>query len=194
MEGQEIYRGVHGFYHWLTSKADYGGTLLRVCPEIVVGRYVAVTSIDSGVLHLSDAERAGGWQSRQDIAYSPTIHSVAEIPHQRDGPDAPGFDEFYVFETSFDLGERSDGNLFLEDYAPLPGRTVIFVNWGAFVLHDPNPNAIVELFWPQLERLQPESYIADGQECLTFVSRRVQLVECLHERLAGLQRSPREPA
>ena len=186
MDQGQIYRGVHGSYHWLTSTEDYSGTLLRVCPGIVVGRYVAVTSTDSGILRLSEAERAGGWHSRHGIAYSPKIHSAAYIPHQVDGPDAPGYDEFYIFETPFDLGERSEGNLFLEAFAPAPGRTVVFVNWPAFVLHDPDPNvqSLITLFWPQLERIQPESYI-DGRDYLTFVSKRVELVDCLHERLAS---------
>jgi hypothetical protein len=46
MDERQIHRGMHASYHWLTSTEDYSGTLLQVCPEIVVGRYVAVTSAD----------------------------------------------------------------------------------------------------------------------------------------------------
>jgi hypothetical protein len=196
MDERQLYRGIHGSYHWLTSTEDYSGTLLRVCPEIVLGRYVAVTSTDSGILRLSEAERASGWHSRQGIAYSPKIGFAADIPHQVDGPDAPGYDEFYVFENPCELGERSQGNLFLEEFAPAPGRTIVFVNWAAFQLHDPDPavQALVSLFWPQLERIQPESYIADGQDCLTFVSRRPELVDCLQERLASAPPNPQASA
>lgn len=188
MDERQIHRGIHGSYHWLTSTEGYSGTLLRVCPEIVVGRYVAVTSTDSGVLRLSEEQQAAGWESRNGIAYSQRIDSTAEIPHQRHGPEAPGFDEFYVSQSPLDLGERSQGNIFLEAFAPMPGRTVVFVNWPAFVLHDPDRSVqtLLDLFWPQLERLQPESYVADTRECLTFVSKRLELAERLHTQLASI--------
>jgi hypothetical protein len=46
MGAKLIYTGFHGEYCWLTSAEDYSGTLLELCPEIVVGRYVTVTSVD----------------------------------------------------------------------------------------------------------------------------------------------------
>ncbi|MDQ2842407.1 MAG: hypothetical protein M3Y72_15450 [Acidobacteriota bacterium] len=109
------------------------------------------------------------------------------MPHQFHGPGVPGYDEFYVFDAPCDLGERSQGNIFLEPFAPAPGRTAVFVSWFAFVLHDPDPavKSLVDLFWPQLERLRPESYIVDGRECLTFVSRKEAFVELLYRRLSA---------
>ncbi|HEY3455634.1 MAG TPA: hypothetical protein VGK64_13600 [Bryobacteraceae bacterium] len=185
MNERRIYRGSHGEYHWLTSTEDYSGTLLRLCPEIVIDRYVAVTSVDSGVLRLRDEDLARGWRTHGGIGYSPLIRDSEEVPHQYDGPDALGYDEFYVFGSPCGLGERMHGNLFEEQFAPAPGRVVVFVSLAAFVLHDPKPavESLLELFWPQLERLRPESYVADGTQCLTFVSRRKELVKRLHERL-----------
>lgn len=185
MEENQIHESFHGSYHWLTSTEAYSGTFLKLCPEAVLDRYVAVTSIDGGVLQLTDQRRAAGWQSRHGIACSPKINSIDEIPHQLDGPDGPGYDEFYVFENPCDLGERCQGNIFTEPFAPRPGRTALFVSWSAFILHSPDPGiqALVDLFWPQLERLQPESYIADGSECLTFVSRRKEFIDRFHEQL-----------
>jgi hypothetical protein len=46
------------------------------------------------------------------------------------------------------------------------------VNFYAFRLHDLDPSSqtLVDLFWKQLEWIQPESYIADGDGYLTVVS------------------------
>jgi hypothetical protein len=180
-----IHTGTHGGYRWLTSTEHYSGTILQRCPEVFLQRYVAVTSVDGGVMHITDAQRASGWELRRGIGYSPKLDNVADIPYQLDGPDAPGYDEFYVFEARRDLGERLQGNIFVEQFAPTPGRTAVFVSWGAFVLHRPDRGVqiLIDLFWPQLERLNPESYIADGMECLTFISRDKELFDLVRSRL-----------
>jgi hypothetical protein len=182
-----IHTGTRGGYHWLTSTEHYSGTILQRCPEVFLQRYVAVTSVDSGVMHITDAQRASGWELRRGIGYSPKLDNVADIPYQLDGYDAPGYDEFYVFEAPRDLGERSQGNIFVEQFAPAPGRTAVFVSWGAFVLHDPRATvqSFLDLFWSQLERLNPESYVADGGECLNFVARNKELFDLVRSRLSA---------
>jgi hypothetical protein len=193
MDKKQTYRGLRGSYGWLTSTEDYSGTILRLCPEVVIGRYLAVTSVDSGTVRLEERQKAAGWESRRGIAYSPRLCSIDEIPHQFHGRNVPGYDEFYTFQARCDIGERSQGNIFLKEFAPGAGRTVVFVNWLSFVLHDPDPAAqtLVDLFWPQLERLQPESYIADGRDCLTFVSRNLELLDVAYDRLVSAPRFAR---
>jgi hypothetical protein len=44
----------------------------------------------------------------------------------------------------------------------------VFVNYG-FALHPPERASWVTLFWPQMARIRPESYVADNDH-LTFVS------------------------
>ena len=44
----------------------------------------------------------------------------------------------------------------------------VFVNYG-FALHPPQWAGLANLFWPQMERIRPESYVADN-DYLTFVS------------------------
>jgi hypothetical protein len=66
-------------------------------PGIVLGKYVAVTSIDSGALTPTDNETAAGWQSRAEIAYSPKIQKVEDLPRE-------GWDEWYTFNAPTDLG------------------------------------------------------------------------------------------
>ncbi len=63
-----ISTGIHGEYRWLTSTEDYDGTILRLCPEVVVGKFVAITSVDGGIVRLPESEVAGGWRSRSDVA------------------------------------------------------------------------------------------------------------------------------
>jgi hypothetical protein len=183
MDETVIRQGRHNGYQWLTSTEHYSGTLLRVCPEVFIDRYLAITCVDGGSRSIHDIDNVAGWEIRNGIGYSPKLDHVTDIPHQIDGPDGPGYDEFYIFESPRDLGERVQGNIFLEPFAPAPGRTAVFVSWAAFVLY--GSNDIVDLFWPQFERLHPESFIADGSACLTFVTRNNLLFELVRERLAA---------
>jgi hypothetical protein len=66
--------GMHADYHWMDSEATLG-CLLEVCPGIVIGRYLAITSYDSGALKVSDKDTADGWVSDGKVAYSPCVGS-----------------------------------------------------------------------------------------------------------------------
>lgn len=85
--------GSHGSYKWLVTDED--SDLLELCPEIVLGKYVAVTSIDSGPLVPTDREMIAGWRSRAKIAYSPKIENAEQLPRE-------GWDEWYIFHTPTD--------------------------------------------------------------------------------------------
>src|SRR5215467_3698217 len=87
--------GSEGLYEWLVSDQQFD--LLRLCPQIVLGKYVAITSIDSGPLEPTENEVTAGWQSRGEIAYSPQVQSIEEIP-------SAGWDEWYIFNKPVDLG------------------------------------------------------------------------------------------
>ena len=153
--------GSHDAYQWLTTaEHDFNG-LLTCCPAAVLGKYVAVTSFDSGSLSLNNVEKDAGWESRKGIAYSPLIRSVATLP------EPGGFDEWYVFGNPVDLGEKGRGNVF---ESPLSaGQIEVFVNFGEGFDLD-QPNDLVPLFWRQLEWIRPESYVADTHHLMTFVS------------------------
>jgi hypothetical protein len=78
-----VRRGIHGRYRWISIAGDvYMGTLLRLCPEAVLHRYIAVTSYDSGIRRLSEEDVSAGWQLRGDIAYSPLVSSVESLAYQ----------------------------------------------------------------------------------------------------------------
>lgn len=66
-----------------------------------------------------------------------------------------------------------------------------FVSMPAFVLHDPDPYlpGILDLFWNQLMRIQPETFIADGRNCLTLVSINEKLIAHAHALLTAWDRA-----
>ena len=87
--------GSRDSYEWLVTDEDFD--LLELCPEIVLGKYLAVTSIDSSQLIPTEKEKAAGWQSRANVAYSPKINNGEDVPRD-------GWDEWYIFNTPTDLG------------------------------------------------------------------------------------------
>jgi hypothetical protein len=168
------FTGVHGLYRWLVMRQDDQHdltTLLELCPQALSGKYVAVTSLDSGPKILTDEEKGLGWQSRNAIAYSPQI-TVSE-DGQIEGVTAgicAGYDEWYVFDSPLDLGVLGQGNVF--ESGLTAEKVWDFVNYDAgFALHNPEMADLTCLFWKQLDRIQPESFIADSAAFLTFVSR-----------------------
>lgn len=175
-------------YRCLTSTEHYMGDFVRLCPEALLGRYLAVVKTDSGSPWLTDQQRTAGWQVRSRIVRSPRLVSTAELFYQRDGADGPGYDEWYLFGSEdVDMGEIQEGNPFLEENAPRPGLLMTFVGYLGFSILDPDPTweCFTTMFWDQLAWLQPESYISDGSECLTFVTRDEALFESVHQKLAG---------
>ncbi len=156
--------GTHGAYRWLITSEHDLDDLLTLCPTVVLGRYLAVTSFDSGALTLDDAEKLAGWEARGDIAYSASVPSVEKLPARG------GYDEWYVFGARVDLGRLGKGDVF---EAPLlPGQVEVFVNFSdGFDLRRIDADDLADLFWRQLEWIRPESYIADGGSFMTFVTR-----------------------
>ena len=78
-----------------------------------------------------------------------------------------------------DLGEVIVGNPFSPENAPRPGRLMVFVNTSAFAFDA----GLGDMFWKQMEWIKSESYIGDGGDCLTFVSRNDRLFETVLQRL-----------
>ena len=66
-------------YRWLVS-TDRRLDVLECCPDVVLGKYVAITSFDSGPLGLTEAQRSAGWVSQEEIAYSPQIQDADIVP------------------------------------------------------------------------------------------------------------------
>lgn len=162
-EPRAIQSGEQGAFRWLTSREYDIDELLERCPQVVLGRYVAITSFDSGSLIPSPDEVAEGWRSSGGIAYSPRIHDALAVPHDQ-------YDEWYVLDAPEDLGKVSDP--FSPEATSSDKRLYVFVNYG-FAPGDPvweEERDMLLLFWHQIEEVRPVSYIADG-DVLTFVTR-----------------------
>jgi hypothetical protein len=150
--------GSQGPYEWLVTDQDFD--LLQICPEVVLGKYVAITSIDSGPFVPTDKEMAAGWESRGGIAYSHEVDSIQNVPRD-------GWDEWYIFSSPTDLGTSHLG----ENPFEVPqehGHVSVLVNY-CFALDRPEMKDLATLFWQQMEWIRPESYMADN-DYLTFVS------------------------
>ena len=64
------------------------------------------------------------------------------------------------------------------------------MNFGpGFALHNPEMASLVRLFWKQLDWIQPESYIADADVLLTFVSRNEDVFAAVREALSDATRN-----
>jgi hypothetical protein len=167
--------GSRGPYQWVTSDQHFIDDIVRLCPEVLLGRYLAVTSTDSGEPKWW-AEKLPGWESLGRVGYSPCLESTEGISYQIHGRENAGFDEWYTFETRSDLGEVIvDENPWTEESRSRPGRIVALVNH--YFSPDLPDDVRSSVFWDQLKRIHPESYISDGAECVTFVSRNAYLFQ-----------------
>lgn len=131
----------------------------------MIGKYLAVTSIDSGTLHPTEKEKTEGWWTSEaarvftgtawsspeyhegaNVTYSPRIASIHGLPYETHDECCDGFDEWYIFEQ------------------PIPPADMEwFVGWGGFSLDNPDYQWSAERFWEQMARLSPKSYLATAQ-------------------------------
>ena len=166
--------GSRGLYDWLVTDQHFD--LLQLCPEIILGKYIAITSIDSGALVPTAEEMGAGWQSRGSIAYSPKIKSVEGVPRA-------GWDEWYIFDNPTNLGvSHLAENIF--EVPQEQGHVSVFVNY-CFGLHHPEMKDIATLFWQQIERIRPESYVADN-DYLNFATMKKSLFASVYGAVKGL--------
>jgi len=168
--------GAHADYEWLVTE-QYLEDLLKFCPEIVLGKYLAVTSNDSGHFYPTEEERAAGWEMRNGIAYSPKVEDAQSLPRG-------GWDEWFVFENPADLGGMppQHSNPFTE---PLTrGGVQAFVN-SAFGLH--REQGIAPYFWQQFSWIRPQTYLAENDYFLTVISADKELFSKAFRVLSALE-------
>jgi hypothetical protein len=170
-----VAKGEHGAYQWLTTEFEVDG-LARLCPKIVLGKYLAVASFDSGSLSLSDEEKANGWRLRNGIAYSPRMEAIGGLPRTN------GWDEWYVFESQTDLGALCHTNPFAP--RPGPGQVHAYVNFNV-ALHDGETGAVLELFWEQMNWIKPESFLGESEQYLSFATRNKNIFSAMLQSLSN---------
>jgi hypothetical protein len=166
-----IYTGTHVEYEWIVSSAE-----IRAIPKIVVEQHqrlrLCITAFDGGVIRPGAEEIAIGWTMRNEVMVSPPLTQSVKIPHDL-------YDEWYVV---------SDPS-FADD------AFEVFVNYGAFTLVAPevlcntsDPTwekhgfdfllPIQERFWAQLQRINPTTYVAVGDNDV-IVSRNSEFIRCV---------------
>lgn len=91
----------------------------------------------------SEADVKAGWKTAGDIAYSPLVGSVADLPEDCRCRDCCGFDEFYVFKNTPELGKICRDNIFSMEIAR--GNVFVLVNY-FMRLSDPEMQPIADLF------------------------------------------------
>ena len=169
--------GSHHAYRWLMTNRENMNEFLRQCPGLVLGKYVAITTYDSGVLRLSERDATVGWESRNGIAYSRQIGALSDLPEIAQLEPAELYQEWYVFRAATKLGGFALENAFV---TPPPGLIVTFVNYSkGFALHDPEVQVMTDLFWKQVEELKPESYMGEGEDYTTFVTDNAALFDAV---------------
>jgi hypothetical protein len=97
--------GSQGLYEWLVTDQQFD--LLQLCPDVVLGKYIAITSIDSSQFVPTDEERATGWETRGKVGYSPKVQNIKGLPRE-------GWDEWYIFDNPTDLAQGIFKRMFLK--------------------------------------------------------------------------------
>jgi hypothetical protein len=176
-----MYTGTQGKYFWLEDVTLSFNGLLELCPEFVLGKYLVITSFDSGPLRLNDKDFNRGWLQHNELAINPSIESVQDIPYDE-------YDEWYIFSK-----------------IPLLEEFKVFVNYSMFSLRDPEYLLIggeatgdivgrryeaerikemQESFWLQLKLKEAETYISVGDRLILATQRQIlyeKLIESVSE-------------
>jgi hypothetical protein len=161
-------------YQWLVS-TDWQFDVLECCPNVVLGKYVAITSFDSGPLRLTEGQMsAEGWVSHGEIAYSREIQHINMVPQTY-------FSELYVFRTPTDLGVLADRNRNIFESEMQQGQVHAFVNFD-FGFHDPDYVDLARMFWQQLGWMKAESYLAEN-DYLIFATSNPEVFARVYEAL-----------
>ncbi|GJI94264.1 hypothetical protein RugamoR57_09820 [Duganella caerulea] len=142
---KQIQRDGYWAIQWSEDACQSLADLIRVAPELVYGKRVAITSCDSGPYRPSLDEVNAGWSLVGSTAISKEIEEPLELP-------AVGFDEWYVF-----------------DETPNVVPTQNYVNHYDFSLLDESD--VTRSFWTQIKETTPLHVLGDGAPNLFVVTR-----------------------
>jgi hypothetical protein len=134
--------GRRGAYLWIVWDSQFMDELVQAVPQVVVGKFVIITSFDSGPFVPSQEETGRGWRLQSGLAYSPQIKTPDDLPHDQ-------YDEWYIYSCKKEIHSPE-----------------VFINFSGFQLKyyaaEIELHGLLERFWLQMEKLQPESYLAEG--------------------------------
>ncbi|MFZ6713095.1 hypothetical protein [Undibacterium sp. TC9W] len=125
-------------------------TLIQRCPELVLGRQVAIAACDGGSYQPDQAKMARDWVVHNTLAVSPRVQDIADLP-------TPGFDEWYVYEAE-----------------PPREQHAVSVNHFGFSVFDEQSEQ-ARVFWSQVESFQPLHVLGAGAGSMFVLSRDEQI-------------------
>jgi hypothetical protein len=140
--------GAQGQYQWLESSSHSLQNLLSVCPDLVVGRSLAITSFEERSL-IERLEACSG-RIMGPVVHVPSVANISALP-------LSGVKEWYGFVSAISESKLTS---FVRNHW--------FTLGPAAVARVPQENLwdlqrAVRLFWQELQRVQPESYVSRGQ-------------------------------
>jgi len=155
---RHIERDSYHAFHWPDRPDLFIRDICESYPSLVIGRYLVNTSFDSGFLDLSSDEITAGWYKLGDLAHSPRIEAIEQIPHDQ-------FDECLVFDTPTRVG-----------------RFETLVNHCSFNPIDFDWPEKVEHFWNQINGIQPLNVLGENDSSYLVtrdhaLARRIQEAE-----------------
>lgn len=159
---------------WLNSKAPCLADIVELCPQMVIDRFVFITSLDSGLVQLNEDRLKTGWKPmgkrrknfewshdewEDPLALSPRVSNAMILPTDM-------YDEWYLFTEE-----------------PQIDTIEVFVNWnfsptfGYAGMKELDTHVeLEEHFWNQIAELNPLAYIAYN-ESFSFVTQDAPLYE-----------------
>lgn len=137
---EEIRTGREDNYFWLQALNVGNFQVVYGVPDILEGNQLAITSFDNGPLSLTEDEIKLGWRSVNKSGIAPIGVKLENIP-------VGGGDEWYIFKST----------------VPSDFKEVeVFADKIGFHFGEEFIDKKCQIrFWSQLNKLKPESYLAD---------------------------------
>lgn len=146
-----MYSGKHNSYLWIEWDKALIADFLTHYPFVVKNKHMICTSLDSSTLIPTPEEEKQGWRNYGKVTFSPRIINIISIPYIQ-------FDEWYVFRSPV-----------------IPSKFTqpqVLVNFCEFSLHRPKFIDLQERFWSQIDQIQPEAYLAEGDHLIYVTKNR----------------------
>ena len=152
-----MFHGFQGEYRWLESVSHGMEDVLRVCPDVAIGKSWAVTAFDQEKLKAVADENLESWQVSGSALLIPPVENVSQVPYGI-------FHEWYAFPGA--VPQRKLHTFIRHDWFTLgPAAANRFQARNVWDF-----KRMQRLFWQEMEAAAPESYVAAGQR-LIFATR-----------------------
>lgn len=178
MEAEQPQSGLQGKYHWfdLPEHQLALDELESLCPSFLRGKQIVCSCWDSGPLVPTGDEVRAGWTRQGELAVSPIIDKVGQVPW------GDGYEEWFVAPEHIEL----------IDFHGFVNRAIFRLGAAIEPDHDTTWCSKLEVdyledleelqraFWEHIETVMPETWIGDGHR-FSVITRHEPLVTVLAE-------------